>query len=469
MGIETEYVEKPFMALLSKLGWDTLLSVDETNKFVPNLTLRSNFDEIILEDRLRAKLKEFNYWLDAEQLEEVIQEIKRVGLRKGLIKANEDFLSLVREPPAFRNKKNIPEKSESIKIINFDDTLKNDFLAINQFRVNTPGTLRDYIVPDIVLFVNGLPLVVIECKYPTAIDVEAMEEAITQLKRYSNSREGVREREGNERLFWYNQIMISTTRDEARIGTITSEYDHYLEWKDIYPEELNPKFNSQEKLITGALKKDHLLDLLRNFTVFQDTEKGRIKIVGRYHQFRAVNKIVNLLLTKEKPEQRSGIIWHTQGSGKSLSMVFLVRKIRRIERTKRLKVVIVTDRTDLQKQLSETAEIAETPYIIENTKDLLEELKTDTSNLVMVMAQKFLKRKKNKSTEDELPKYEEFPVLNTSEDILVLVDEAHRTQSETFGDNIAASLPNSSRIAFTGTPLIAKKVKKKTYKDSAVI
>lgn len=463
MSVEFQYVEKPFMLLLKELGWDTILSTDDTCKFVPKLTLRTNFDEIIIENRLRASLRKLNEWLEDEQIEEAVQEIKRAGLRKGLVQANEDFLSMLLEPPAYKNNKNPQEKSKSIKIIDFDDPEKNDFLAMNQFRVDTPGTLREYIVPDIVLFVNGLPLVVIECKYPTAVDVEAMEEGITQLKRYSNTREDVREKEGNERLFWYNQIMISTTFDEARAGTITSEYDHYLEWKDTYPIELNSNLKSQERLVIGSLTKEHLLDLLRNFTVFQDTEKGRVKLVGRYHQFRAVKKIVNLLLTREKPEQRSGVIWHTQGSGKSLSMVYLIRKIRRIDKIKKYKVVIVTDRKDLQKQLSGTAGIAETPYIIKNAKKLLEELKTDTSNLVMVMAEKFLKRVGNRSSEDSLPDYEEFPVINTSEDILVLVDEAHRTQSGIFGDNIVASLPNSSRIAFTGTPLITKKVKKRTY------
>jgi type I restriction enzyme R subunit len=451
------------MDLLKDLGWNTILSTDDTNKFVPKLTLRANFDEIFIEEGLRAALKKLNDWLQDEQIEEAIREIKRVGLRKGLVQANEDFLSMLLEPPAYKNTKNPQEKSRSIKIIDFDNPERNDFLAMNQFRVNTPGTLRDHIVPDVVLFVNGLPLVVIECKYPTAVDVEAMEEGITQLKRYSNTREDVREKEGNERLFWYNQIVISTTFDEARAGTITSEYDHYLEWKDTYPEELDPRLRSQERLITGALTKEHLLDLVRNFTVFQDTEKGRVKLVGRYHQFRAVNKIVNLLLTKEKPEQRSGVVWHTQGSGKSLSMVYLIRKIRRIDKIKKYKVVIVTDRKDLQKQLSGTAGIAEKPCIIGNTNRLLEELKTDTSNLVMVMAEKFLRRVRNRSTEDALPDYEEFPVINTSEDVLVLVDEAHRTQSGVFGDNIVASLPNSSRIAFTGTPLITKKVKKRTY------
>lgn len=462
-GREFHEVEKPFMNLLRDIGWQIILSTDDTNRFVPKLTLRSNFDEAIIEDRLRTALAVLNNWLDKEQVEEAIQEIKRVGLRKGLVEANEDFLSILLEPPAYKNNNNPQEKNRSIKIIDFDDPENNDFLAMNQFRVNTPGTLKDYILPDIVLFVNGLPLIVVECKCPTAIDVEAMEEGITQLKRYSNTREDVREREGNERLFWYNQIMISTTFEEARAGTITSEYDHYLEWKDTYPKKLDPGLRSQEKLIIGALTKEHLLDIIRNFAVFQDTEKGRVKLVGRYHQFRAVNRIVDLLIKKEKPEERSGIIWHTQGSGKSLSMVYLIRKIRRIEKTKRLKVVIVTDRRDIQKQLSGTAGIAEKPYIISNRKMLVEELKTDTSNLVMVIAQKFLKRTKGRTIEDELPKYEEFPILNISENILVLVDEGHRTQSGVFGDNIVASLPNSSRIAFTGTPLITKKVKKRTY------
>lgn len=457
------YVEKPFMDLLQTIGWKTILSEDDSNRFLPTFTHRTSFDEVLIETKLRQAIAKLNNWLNEEQIEEAIQEIKRVGLRKGLIEANEDFLSILLEPPAFKNNKNPQEKSRSIKIIDFDDPENNDFLAMNQFRVNTPGTLRDHIVPDIVLFINGIPLVVIECKYPTTIDVEAMEEGITQLKRYSNTRDDVREREGNERLFWYNQITISTMFDEARIGTITAEYDHFLEWKDTYPIPLDPKLSSQEKLIHGLLKKEHILDLIRNFTVFQDTEKGRVKIVGRYHQFRAVNKIIHRLLTEKEPEQRSGIVWHTQGSGKSISMVYLIRKIRRIEQLKKLKVVIVTDRTDLQKQLKGSAQIAETPYIIQHTKDLFKELKTDTSNLVMVMSQKFLKRTKKRALEDDLPNYEEFPILNKSENILVLVDEAHRTQSGIFGDNIVASLPKSTRIAFTGTPLITKKVKKRTY------
>lgn len=463
--MKSEYlcVEKPFIELLNSLGYETLLLEDDSSKFVPQLTFRNSFDEVLLKEKLRASLIRLNDWLDDEQVEDAINEIKRIGLRKGLVQANVDFLQLLMEPLAFKNKKDPSAKNQSIKIIDFKAFDKNDFLAINQFRVNTPGTIRQYIVPDIVLFVNGIPLVVVECKYPSQVDVDAMEEGITQLKRYSNTREDMHEREGNERLFHYNLMMISTAFDEARIGTITSEYDHYLEWKDTYPTKLNEKWNSQERLIRGALTRENLLDLIRNFTVFKDSEKGKIKLVARYHQFRATNKIINNLLTKKTPEERSGVVWHTQGSGKSYSMIYLIKKLRAIKSLKKYKVVIITDRKDLQTQLSERAVIAEKPYIIKNTEKLIGELKTDTSNLVMIMAQKFLKRGEGRTNKDELPEYQEFKMLNRSENILVLVDEAHRTQTGIFGDNIVYSLPNSSRIAFTGTPLIAPRVKKKTY------
>ena len=453
------------MELLKKLGWEMVLSEDDSCKFAPTLTFRTNFDEIIIESRLREGIRRLNGWLDEEQVEEALQEVLRIGQRKGLIEANMDFLNLLIEPPAFKNNKNPAEKSRRIRLIDFENPANpdNNFLAMNQFRVNTPGTLRDFIVPDIVLFVNGIPLGVVECKYPNQIDVEAMEEGITQLKRYSNTREDVHEREGNEKLFHYNQVMISTTFDEARMGTITSEYDQYLEWKDTYPSKLNENWSSQERLIYGSLTKENFIDLIRNFTIYMDTVKGKRKAVARYHQYRAVNKIIHNLITEKTPEARSGVVWHTQGSGKSLSMVFLIRKLRTIERLRSFKVVIVTDRHDLQKQLWGTAGLAEKVETIQGTKGLVSELKTDTSNLVMVMAQKFLERVKGRIQADALPNYEEFPILNTSEELLVLVDEAHRTQSGIFGDNLVFSLPNSSRIAFTGTPLVASKVKKKTY------
>ena len=463
MTSEFEYVEKPFMKQLEEQGWEIVLFTDDSPKFQSELTFRDNFDQVILESRLLESLKRLNDWLTDGQIEELINEIKRIGLRKGLVEANCDLTNLILESPVVARNEVTGEKSPNVKIIDFEDVEKNDFLALNQFRVNTPGTVREFIVPDIVLFINGLPVGVVECKYPSLEESDPMESGITQLLRYSNSRDETTEKEGNERLFHYNQIMISTTKDEARAGTITSDYEHYLEWKDTYPITLNPKISSQEKLIIGALTKENFLDLIQNFTLFLDTEKGKIKILARYHQFRAVNKTIDRLLEHDNPEDRSGVIWHTQGSGKSLSMVFLIRKLRTINELKKLKVVIITDRKDLEKQLKGTAGLAEKPYIIQNSTQLTKELKTDTANLVMVMVQKFLKRDNKRVLEDDLPDYVPLPKLNDSEDILVLVDEAHRTQGGIFGANIIHSLPYASRIGFTGTPLISDRVKKKTY------
>lgn len=464
MSNEFSYVEKPFMLQLKEQGWDIILSEDEKNISEPSLTLRESFDDVIIESRLKDALKKLNDWLTDEQVEEVVSELKRIGLRSSLIEANRQVTNLLIENATVSENTKTGEKSPNVKIIDFENTEENDFLAMNQFRVNTPGTLRTCIIPDIALFINGLPIGIVECKYPSPIGADPMEEGITQLLRYSNTREGVSEREGNERLFHYNQVMISTYFDEARAGTITSGYEYFFQWTDPYPVKADKSLRSQQKLILGMLSRDNLLDLIRNFTIFTNSDEGKlIKILATYTQFRAVKKAINRLLTEKTPEARSGVIWHTQGSGKSFSMVFLIRKLRTIEFLKKLKVVIVTDRTDLETQLSGTAGIAEKAYETKDTKQLIKELKTDSSNLVMVMVQKFLKRASKNEAEEDLPAYEEFPVLNNSDNILILVDEAHRSQGGIFGSNLVYALPRSTKVAFTGTPLITDKAKKKTY------
>lgn len=464
MSNEFSYVEKPFMLQLKEQGWNIILSEDERNIFEPSLTLRESFDDVIIESRLKDSLNKLNDWLTDEQVEELVSELKRIGLRSSLIEANKQLTNLLIENTTVSENIKTGEKSPNVKIIDFENPEENDFLAMNQFRVNTPGTLRNHIIPDIVLFINGLPIGIVECKYPAPTGADPMEEGITQLLRYSNCREGVAEREGNERLFHYNQVMVSTYFDEARAGTISSGYEYFFEWQDLYPLKPDKSLKSQQRLILGMLSKLNLVDLIRHFTIFTTSDKGnQIKILATYPQYRAVNKAINRLLTEKTPENRSGVIWHTQGSGKSFSMVFMIRKLRTIESLKKLKVVVVTDRIDLETQLSGTAGLAEKAYEIKKTKDLARELKTDSSNLVMVMVQKFLKRTGKHHTEDDLPAYEEFPVLNNSDNILVLVDEAHRSQGGTFGGNLAYALPRSSRVAFTGTPLITEKAKKKTY------
>ena len=211
-----------------------------------------------------------------------------------------------------------------------------------------------------------------------------------------------------------------------------------------------------------------LLDIVRNCTVFMDVGKTRAKIVCRYQQYRAVNKIVDRLRTGQTPSNRSGVIRHTQGSGKSLTMVFLIRKLRMCEDLKDFKVCLINDRTDLEEQLGKTTELTgETVTYIESTEDLREKLATTSSNLNMVMVHKFQEFQDDGVPDYlesvlEVPTFETFGIVNRSERILLMIDEAHRTQSGDLGDNLFEAFPNATRLAFTGTPLIVVKGKEKT-------
>ncbi|KKK54175.1 hypothetical protein LCGC14_3087380, partial [marine sediment metagenome] len=329
------------------------------------------------------------------------------------------------------------------------------------------------IIPDIVLFVNGLPLVVVECKDAHQVQANPMYEAFRQLIRYTDQRRATHEaglREGDPRLFFTNQVLIRTSGEQAEFGTITStEEEYFAPWRDIYEKRhrnYDPplgKERQQELLIQGMLPKETLLDIVRTCTVFMDVGKTRAKIVSRYQQYRAMRKIIERLRTGKTPTDRSGVIWHTQGSGKSLTMVFLIRKLRMCEDLKDFKVCLINDRTDLEDQLGRTAELTgEKVTYITSTDQLREKLAKDASNLNMVMAHKF-QEVQNGSIPDylesvlEVPTFETFGVVNRSERILLCIDEAHRTQSGDLGDNLFEAFPNATRLAFTGTPLIAVK------------
>ena len=287
-------------------------------------------------------------------------------------------------------------------------------------------------------------------------------------------------KEGEERLFHFNQLMIATIGDDARFGTISSNSDYYYNWKTIYPtryQDYTPplgKERSQELLIQGMLPKDTLLDIVRNFVLFMESGDQQIKVICRYQQYRAALKMVDRLRSGNTSIERSGVIWHTQGSGKSLTMVFLVRKLRQCDDLKDFKVLMVNDRVDLEDQLTQTATLTgEKVYVINSSEQLKEDLANDSSNLNMVMVHKFreaatmLPDYMAEALSDygamPVPKKEVFGVVNVSEKVLVLIDEAHRTQASELGDNLFAAFPNAARIAFTGTPLITERHKKKTW------
>jgi len=435
---ELDKVELPAIKQLKSLGW-TYVKGEELSP--DNSTERSSFKEVVLEKRLYNNIKRINPWISDQNLHKVVKDIKK-NQYTNLIEANESIWKTINECVSVMQDLGNGNKGQTVHIIDFENPENNEFLCTNQFKV---VGINQNIIPDIILFVNGLPLGVIECKSPYITN--PMEAGINQLLRYANRRTP-ENYEGAEKLFHYNHFMISTHRDKARVGSITSQMEHYLEWKDPYPLTANKNTDegSQEILIAGLLNKNNFLDTYQNFTVFEPENGKIIKKIARYQQFRAVHKTIERLKSGTSAKEKSGVIWHTQGSGKSLTMVFLSLKMRRDPDLRDYKLVFLTDRTQLDNQLTNTFMNTqdETIFHAKSVKELKERLSRDSSEIVTAMMQKF------QENADDL----EFPVLNESEKIIILADEAHRSQYGTLGAAINSALPNAPKIAFTGTPLI---------------
>ena len=492
-------VEKPFLEKLKQIGWDV---IDQGSFGIPKdpaVSLRSSFKEVTLKQTFLDAIKKINPWLTLKQCEDIyitVTAAEKSGL--SLLEANKEVFDLLVGSTKTTVTQNelTGEHDALVKIIDFEHWENNMFTAINQFRVVTPGGPREGIIPDIVLFVNGLPFGVVECKDVGVAD--PLSSSIDQIMRYANTREDdFGAKEGEERLFHYNLLCIATHGEEARIGTITGTYEYYLNWKDIFPEiyrsfdienyaeEETVRYGAnglsnvpkvrQEVVIAGLLNKEILIDILRHFSIFMEIKEGiLIKVVCRYQQYRAVGKILDRLREGDSSQERSGVVWHTQGSGKSLTMVFLVRKLRSQKDLKDLKVIMTVDRIDLESQLSKTAKLTnefKETNVVKARKELVPKLSNDSSDLNMVMIHKFVQEELKHSKalmqafvkEGEVPEFKPFEVVNRSERIVILIDEAHRSQGGDMGDNLFAAFPNAAKIAFTGTPLLTERHKQKTH------
>ncbi|MEI1378372.1 HsdR family type I site-specific deoxyribonuclease [Nostoc sp. UHCC 0926] len=520
-GLEDTSTELPTIEQLQKmqqlpggLGWEHI----KANHLAAIPEQRDDYHEVLLIPRLQRQLREINLddnrqpWLDERRINQAISQLQNLGPGK-LMEKNETLTKLLLTGVKVEG---LTGKQITINLIDFDHPERNDFLAISQFRIDPPGVKgpKGHYRPDIILFVNGIPLVVIECKAPGA---DMLKSGIQDLLKYSNQRHSLLP-EGIERLFHYNQLMISCTSGRAVVGTVGSQPKHYLEWKDTSPFDSNfiaqvlditnptlpeeelissasnyllpessptregetltavksgekledlidpSKLNRRQQLIAGMLHPSNLLDILRHYILFTTKHNRRIKIVPRYQQFRGVSKAVDRLLhgkTKTQhgsEDQRGGIIWHYQGSGKSLDMVFILRKLRTIPQLQQFKAVIVTDRTDLEEQLQQTATLSgQTLQVATSIKDLAKKLRQTGPGIVFGMVQKFNKI-------NELKEYADIEelnnALNPSENILLLIDEAHRSHSNTLHAYLSKALPNCAKIGFTGTPIISAKKKK---------
>lgn len=499
---EYHLVEKPFLDQLAALGWTV---VDQGHHLVPQdpaPSLRASFREWILPDVFRESVRAINRtadgdaWLTDRQLDDLRDQLLRQPNRT-LLEANETAHALFLKAQVDVNERT-GEPDPVVRLVDFAHPERNTFHAVNQFRVDTPGCVKGFIIPDIVLFVNGIPLVVVEAKAGDPNTANPLHAAFEQLLRYRNGRPDTAKaglREGEPRLFYTNLLLVRTCGDRAEYGTITSGHEHFYAWRDIGDpahQACTPPLGvarEQEALIQGLLAPSTLVDVLRTCTVFMDTDDGyRIKVVCRYQQYRAARRIVARLRAGATPAERSGVVWHTQGSGKSLTMVFIARMLRAAADLEDIKIILVNDRVDLEDQLAGTARlIGGKVHVIESTAQVREHLATEASDVNMVMVHKFQDRAEAlppavaralsyaesaaqaKGSQGAravsegaavsyrpAPSASTFGVVNASERILMMVDEAHRTQGSDLADNLFEAFPNATRVAFTGTPLITE-------------
>jgi type I restriction enzyme R subunit len=502
-GPEFTEVELPFIKQLEQEGWDYI----EGSLDSPSVTHRESFAQAIMEPLLRDRLLAINTrngkpWLDERRVDQAVSAVTRLPANK-VMEANKLATGLLHGGITVEG---LPDwdggRGQTIQFIDWVTPANNIFTVVNQFKVKCPpghDGWKGHVIPDLVLFVNGIPLVVIECKSRTV--PEGLPEAVDQLRRYYDQRHQdleVEEHEGAPALFFTNQFMVASNFDDARVGTIGAGFSHYLNWKTVSPraeadvaETLGvTSLSSQQRLIAGMLPPANLLDIVRHFTLFMTMGGQTIKLVCRYQQYRAVTRAVHRLKTGKtraedgEHDRRGGIIWHTQGSGKSLTMVFLVLKLRTDPELRRFKVVIITDRKDLQDQLSDTAELTgETVKVASNTGKLKSLLGQPGPGLIFGTIQKYREHesaspvypspkpprgleidRRDAADNPEGKPAKPIPsrplgLINESPDVLVMIDEAHRTQAGDLHANLLQAVPNAARIGFTGTPIIMGKKK----------
>ena len=440
---ELHLAEDPAISVLRSLGYT----------YTPPETLegeRSGLKETVLAKRLAAILRRLNPWLSDTNVTQAIRRITHVSA-VSLSEANQAIYTSLTYGVALQQDWGDGRKSHTVRFFDFDEPKRNEWIVTRQYRVR--GSKKD-IIPDVVVFVNGLPLVVIECKSPTIGD-GWKSEAIKQLRRYQEADERW-QGQGAPKLFETAQILIGTCGERAVYGTVGTPDRYYFEWKEPHPlnvgelgKKLGREPTAQDVLLYGLLEPRNLLDIVRNFIVFE-VEGGRtLRKLARYKQFVAVNNAMRRIRTARKPSNRGGVIWHTPGAGKSLAMLWLALKLRRDQAQQQPTILIVTDRTKLDSQIAGvfTSCGFPNPERAASVRDLRRILEHPTGKTVMTTIQKFQELEPGKGRRST------GRALSDADNIFVMVDEAHRSQYRSLAANMRGALPNACFLGFTGTPI----------------
>lgn len=428
---ENILVQKSASHLLEQeLGWEVALAYN-TEKLGKDGTFgRTSYKEILLTRYFRQALQTLNPWITPIQLDETQKKMESHLSTASLMQINEEKYTLIRDGiPVTVKRPGGKTEEKNAMVIDFHNPENNHFLAVQELKIHGELYRRR---TDIVGFVNGIPLLFIELK-KTTVDVQ---NAYTD--NYTDYLDTI------PHLFYYNAFLILSNGLEAKVGTLGSKYEFFHEWKRLREEEKGSV--ALEVMLRGICKKENFLDLLENFILFDHSDGHTVKILARNHQYLGVNEAVKAYESRKLNDGKLGVFWHTQGSGKSYSMVFLAQKIRR-KYAGSPTIVILTDREELNTQISDTFEncgllgkVEASQFIASSGDDLVQKLKGNPS-FIFTLIQKF-----------NQPNLE--PIY-PDHDIIIMSDEAHRSQYGIFADNMVNLLPTASRIGFTGTPLLS--------------
>lgn len=433
-----DVVEQAALAWFENLGYELVygpdIAPDGENQ------QRASYSDIILDQKLRSALAAINPSIPADVIDEVYRKVS-ASASPDIFEDNKIFhRMLVNGVEVEYAKPDGNITGDKVWLIDFDNPQNNDFCAVNQLTVVENRQKRR---PDIVVFVNGLPLAIVELK--NAVNENTTNtHAYNQLQTYKKD---------IPVLFRTNAVLVISDGIEARVGSLTANKERFMPWRTIDGETIAPKGSAElETLLKGLFEKEVLLDLIQNFTVYESEAERVIKKIAAYHQYHAVNKAVDCTVaaSSESGDKRAGVIWHTQGSGKSLSMAFYAGKIIQQKAMENPTLVVLTDRNDLDDQLYGTfcqcqELLRQTPVQAKDRKHLRELLSVASGGVVFTTIQKFAPEKG-----------EAFPLLSDRRNIVVIADEAHRSQYDFidgFARHMRDGLPNASFIGFTGTPI----------------
>ncbi len=426
---ESTLVEQPTIGLFAQLGYETAHTFSETFGRHGMLGRETNA-EVVLVSRLRTALERLNPGLADEAIQLAVDELTRDRSALSPANANREVYRLLKNGITVHIRdEGEQEITETVRVIDWNAPDNNDFFLASQFWIAGEMYKRR---ADLVGFVNGLPLIFIELK-------------ATHQRLENAYRDNLRDyRDTIPQIFWYNAFILLSNGHESKIGSMTAGWEHFFEWKKISSEDEKGAI-SLETIIRGTCEKTRLLDIVENFTLYNDAGGALVKLIARNHQFLGVNNALEAVRSIKQNQGQLGVFWHTQGSGKSLSMVFFSQKVLR-KIPGNWTFLVVTDRQELDDQIYKTfsnvGAVTEHQVQAESGEHLQQLLREDHRN-IFTLIQKF-----------HTDKGQTYSKLSARSDIIVITDEAHRTQYDILALNMRNALPNAAFIGFTGTPLM---------------